>query len=68
MSEIKPSEAPTVDGGEEKDWAAAKAFFDNLKTNKPRPVSSFTQVFVLSLCVSLTNLLVLSTIINLMSV
>uniref|UniRef100_A0A8D2ZJ31 5'-nucleotidase, cytosolic IB b n=1 Tax=Scophthalmus maximus TaxID=52904 RepID=A0A8D2ZJ31_SCOMX len=25
------------DSGEEKDWAAAKAFFDNLKTNKPRP-------------------------------
>ncbi|XP_030262124.1 cytosolic 5'-nucleotidase 1A-like [Sparus aurata] len=37
MSEIKPSEVTTVDGGEEKDWAAAKAFFDNLKTNKPRP-------------------------------
>uniref|UniRef100_A0A671XW00 5'-nucleotidase, cytosolic IB b n=1 Tax=Sparus aurata TaxID=8175 RepID=A0A671XW00_SPAAU len=33
----QPSEVTTVDGGEEKDWAAAKAFFDNLKTNKPRP-------------------------------
>ncbi|XP_073348923.1 cytosolic 5'-nucleotidase 1A-like [Pagrus major] len=37
MSEMKPNEAPAEDGGEEKDWAAAKAFFDNLKTNKPRP-------------------------------
>ncbi|XP_034435373.1 cytosolic 5'-nucleotidase 1A-like [Hippoglossus hippoglossus] len=38
MSEIKPP-SPTgdEDSGEEKDWAAAKAFFDNLKTNKPRP-------------------------------
>ncbi|KAG8011426.1 Cytosolic 5'-nucleotidase 1B [Nibea albiflora] len=40
MSEIKPNEsapAPGEDNGEEKDWAAAKAFFDNLKTHKPRP-------------------------------
>ncbi|XP_054474755.1 cytosolic 5'-nucleotidase 1A-like [Anoplopoma fimbria] len=38
MSEIKPNDsAPTEDSGEEKDWAEAKAFFDNLKTNKPRP-------------------------------
>nr|XP_020483645.1 cytosolic 5'-nucleotidase 1A-like [Labrus bergylta] len=38
MSEIKPSEAAlTDDSAEETDWAAAKAFFDNLKTNKPRP-------------------------------
>ncbi|XP_056284046.1 cytosolic 5'-nucleotidase 1A-like [Pseudoliparis swirei] len=38
MSAIKPDvEAPTEDSGEEKDWAAAKACFDNLKTNKPRP-------------------------------
>ncbi|KAE8286689.1 Cytosolic 5'-nucleotidase 1B [Larimichthys crocea] len=40
MSEIKPNEsapAPAEDNGEEKDWAAAKAFFDNLKTHKPRP-------------------------------
>ncbi|XP_076612756.1 cytosolic 5'-nucleotidase 1A-like [Chaetodon auriga] len=38
MSEIKPNDlAPPEDSGEEKDWAAAKAFFDNLKTNKPRP-------------------------------
>lgn len=29
------------DSEEEKDWAAAKAFFDNLKTSKPRPVSYF---------------------------
>ncbi|KAG7508654.1 cytosolic 5' [Solea senegalensis] len=39
MSEIKPNDtaASGDDSGEEKDWAAAKAFFDNLKTNKPRP-------------------------------
>lgn len=38
MSEIKAKDsAPTGDAGEEKD--AAKAHFDNLKTNKPRPVS-----------------------------
>uniref|UniRef100_A0A8C6TUQ0 5'-nucleotidase, cytosolic IB b n=1 Tax=Neogobius melanostomus TaxID=47308 RepID=A0A8C6TUQ0_9GOBI len=36
MSEIKPSEI-TEEVEEEKDWAAAKAFFDNLKTKKPRP-------------------------------
>lgn len=40
MSEIKPDDV-VVDGasdaGEEKDWAAAKVFFDNLKTKKPRP-------------------------------
>ncbi|XP_047429286.1 cytosolic 5'-nucleotidase 1A [Mugil cephalus] len=38
MSEIKPNDAPSADAnGEEQDWAAAKAFFDNLKTKKPRP-------------------------------
>ncbi|XP_034555867.1 cytosolic 5'-nucleotidase 1A-like [Notolabrus celidotus] len=38
MSEMKPSEAtPAADSTEEKDWAAAKAFFDNLQTKKPRP-------------------------------
>ncbi|XP_054617271.1 cytosolic 5'-nucleotidase 1A-like isoform X1 [Dunckerocampus dactyliophorus] len=38
MSEIKINQSSTnEDNGEEKDWAAAKAFFDNLKTNKPRP-------------------------------
>lgn len=38
MSEMKPSDVATVgDSGEEQDWAAAKAFFDNLKSNKPRP-------------------------------
>lgn len=43
MSDIKPNESNSVgeDSEEEKDWAAAKAFFDNLKTSKPRPVSSF---------------------------
>uniref|UniRef100_A0A673ATE1 Cytosolic 5'-nucleotidase 1A-like n=1 Tax=Sphaeramia orbicularis TaxID=375764 RepID=A0A673ATE1_9TELE len=38
MSEIKPTDAAVPDEKEEeKDWAAAKAFFDNLKTHKPRP-------------------------------
>ncbi|KAJ0026632.1 hypothetical protein NQD34_017632 [Periophthalmus magnuspinnatus] len=36
MSEIKPTEVST-EVEEEKDWAAAKAFFDNLQTKKPRP-------------------------------
>lgn len=35
MSEMESNEPA---GEEERDWAAAKAFFDNLKTNKPRPV------------------------------
>ena len=42
MSEIKPADIvadSAIDPGEEKDWAAAKAFFDNLKTKTPRPVS-----------------------------
>ncbi|CAN9507901.1 unnamed protein product [Ophioblennius macclurei] len=34
MSEIRADEAAA---NEEKDWAEAKAFFDNLKSNKPRP-------------------------------
>lgn len=41
MSEIKPKDqtvAPAL-SEEEKDTAAAKAFFDNLKSDKPRPVS-----------------------------
>ncbi|CAG5928327.1 unnamed protein product [Menidia menidia] len=33
MSEMKPAEAAADD----QDWAAAKAFFDNLKTKVPRP-------------------------------
>ncbi|KAL2082703.1 hypothetical protein ACEWY4_022521 [Coilia grayii] len=40
MSEIKPDDAVAdgaQDAGEEKDWVAAKAFFDSLKTKKPRP-------------------------------
>uniref|UniRef100_A0A672GLN9 Cytosolic 5'-nucleotidase 1A-like n=1 Tax=Salarias fasciatus TaxID=181472 RepID=A0A672GLN9_SALFA len=32
-----PAELLSETSGEEKDWAEAKAFFDNLKTNKPRP-------------------------------
>ncbi|XP_061890758.1 cytosolic 5'-nucleotidase 1A-like [Entelurus aequoreus] len=38
MSEIKMNQPGTnEDSGEEKDWAAAKIFFESLKTNKPRP-------------------------------
>uniref|UniRef100_A0A4W5PFY5 5'-nucleotidase, cytosolic IB b n=1 Tax=Hucho hucho TaxID=62062 RepID=A0A4W5PFY5_9TELE len=37
MSEIKPTDQAATNAGEEKDWAAAKAFFDSLKTKKPRP-------------------------------
>ncbi|XP_037541503.1 cytosolic 5'-nucleotidase 1A [Nematolebias whitei] len=38
MSEIKPNDTSTAeDKGDDKDWAAAKAFFDNLKTKVPRP-------------------------------
>ncbi|XP_039981652.1 cytosolic 5'-nucleotidase 1A-like [Xiphias gladius] len=38
MSEVQSNDsAATGDSSEEKDWAAAKAFFENLKTNKPRP-------------------------------
>lgn len=36
MSEMKDADPATTE--EETDWAAAKAFFDNLKTDKPRPV------------------------------
>ncbi|XP_040920376.1 cytosolic 5'-nucleotidase 1A-like [Toxotes jaculatrix] len=38
MSEIKPNDSAASENiAEETDWAAAKAFFDTLKTNKPRP-------------------------------
>lgn len=38
MSEMKPGDvAVAEDSSEEKDWAAAKAFFDSLKSTKPRP-------------------------------
>uniref|UniRef100_A0A3P9MFQ2 5'-nucleotidase, cytosolic IB b n=1 Tax=Oryzias latipes TaxID=8090 RepID=A0A3P9MFQ2_ORYLA len=38
MSEIKPEgRAAVADSSEEQDWAAAKAFFDSLKTKVPRP-------------------------------
>ncbi|KAM6992019.1 cytosolic 5'-nucleotidase 1A [Tautogolabrus adspersus] len=39
MSEINLNESASTEDSveEETDWAAAKAFFDNLKTNKPRP-------------------------------
>lgn len=43
MSEIKPTVVTSTDKNEataeEKDWAAAKAHFDSLKSTKPRPVS-----------------------------
>lgn len=35
MSDIKPNDSAQAE--DEKDWAAAKAFFETLKTNKPRP-------------------------------
>ncbi|XP_075893746.1 cytosolic 5'-nucleotidase 1A-like [Nelusetta ayraudi] len=35
MSEMKDADPASIE--EETDWAAAKAFFDNLKTHKPRP-------------------------------
>ncbi|KAK2856063.1 hypothetical protein Q5P01_004798 [Channa striata] len=38
MSDIKPkSSAPAEENKGEKDWNAAKAAFENLKSNKPRP-------------------------------
>ncbi|XP_019737995.1 cytosolic 5'-nucleotidase 1A-like [Hippocampus comes] len=42
MSDVKINESSQVEDNaeekeEEKDWAAAKAFFEHLKTNKPRP-------------------------------
>ncbi|XP_068198081.1 cytosolic 5'-nucleotidase 1A-like [Antennarius striatus] len=40
MSEIKQSNSATSEEKDEQDWNAAKAFFDNLKTNKPRPPKS----------------------------
>lgn len=39
MSEIKPNDKTASKDPAEQDWAAAKAFFDSLKSNKPRPVS-----------------------------
>lgn len=45
MSEVKQKQsAASEDSGDEKDWVAAKAFFDNLKTHKPRPVSIFEKL------------------------
>lgn len=38
MSEMKPNDvAAAEDSSEEIDWAAAKAAYENLKSNKPRP-------------------------------
>lgn len=49
MCEIKPVVLnPFEDGGHDEDWAAAKAFFDNLKTLKPRPVGFMVKSFVYS--------------------
>uniref|UniRef100_A0A3Q4I6K9 5'-nucleotidase, cytosolic IB b n=1 Tax=Neolamprologus brichardi TaxID=32507 RepID=A0A3Q4I6K9_NEOBR len=40
MSEIKPKDkGSSEESAAEQDWAAAKAAFENLKSNKPRPVS-----------------------------
>lgn len=38
MSDIKEYDVASEDSADEKDWEAAKAFFENLKTQKPRPV------------------------------
>lgn len=38
MSDIKVDDVSSEDSADEKDWEAAKAFFENLKTQKPRPV------------------------------
>ncbi|XP_072544210.1 cytosolic 5'-nucleotidase 1A [Salminus brasiliensis] len=50
MSDIKRTEESPATAGEEigaeKDWAAAKAFFDNLKTKKPRPPKPNTAVTI----------------------
>lgn len=44
MSEIKTTGAASADKKgvplEEKDWAAAKVHYENLKSTKPRPVST----------------------------
>lgn len=37
MSEMKPNDVAAAEDSEEKDWAAAKAAYENLKSNKPRP-------------------------------
>ncbi|XP_020352360.1 cytosolic 5'-nucleotidase 1A isoform X2 [Oncorhynchus kisutch] len=37
MAESKTTDPAATEAGEEKDWTATKAFFDSLKTNKPRP-------------------------------
>lgn len=41
MSDIRPEDVPSEDSADEQDWEAAKAFFENLKTQKPRPVRTF---------------------------
>ncbi|KAL7888672.1 hypothetical protein AOLI_G00036460 [Acnodon oligacanthus] len=50
MSDIKRSEASAVragdESGAEKDWAAAKAVYDSLKTKKPRPPKPSTAVTI----------------------
>lgn len=49
MSEMKPNEsaAAAEDSADEKDWAAAKAHYENLKSKIPRPVSSLSLFFTL---------------------
>lgn len=50
MSDIKHNEASKAPAGDvsgaEKDWAAAKAAFDNLKSKKPRPPKPSTAVTI----------------------
>ncbi|CAF89411.1 unnamed protein product [Tetraodon nigroviridis] len=43
MSNIKADDVSSEDSADEKDWEAAKAFFENLKTKKPRPVRSLLE-------------------------
>lgn len=43
MSDIKVDDVLSEDSADEKDWEAAKAFFENLKTQKPRPVRNLPE-------------------------
>lgn len=45
MSDTNPNDVPSED---ERDWEAAKAFFENLKTKKPRPVRNVLKTSRLS--------------------
>lgn len=43
MSDIKADDVHRDDSADEKDWEAAKAFFDNLKSQRPRPVRNLVK-------------------------